>query len=211
MSSLYLSSRIALFKRVGREELGRSHGFIFMLQTPILMHFVLSHAPQDCMSLVLLFCGAIAALASFTAYIDFHYTLSLVGSRTNNLLSFVFGSRVSIIMRKQLRITSVDLTYLIRYVTKSISFPIASLIFYFTSRVLLPVVIFGLFFSRPILSNPARRLCLSLRPNSEPANLCGRSRCMFSSLNSVNAYDQHLFEFNHDFALKNHAIQSSFC
>ena len=118
MSSLHLSSRIALFKRVGREELGRSHGFIFMLQSPILMHFVLSHAPQDCMPLILLFYGVIAALASFTAYADLHHTLSLLGSRTNNFLFFLFFSyRASIIMHRQLRIISVDLTSLIRCVT----------------------------------------------------------------------------------------------
>ena len=163
------------------------------------MHFVLSHAPQDCMPLILLFYGVIAALASFTAYADLHHTLSLLGSHTNNFLSFVF--RLSGVYNYA-QATS---NYLGRpYFSDSmrdepISFLIASLIFYFTSRVLLPVVIFCLVFSRPILSNPASRLCLSLRPNSKPTTLYGRSRHMLSSLNSVNTYDQHLFEFNHDF------------
>ena len=159
-----------------------------------------------------------AILASFMACTDLHNTMSLFGHHTNTFMSFLFGSRASMIMRRQLRIISVDLTSLLRFVMKSISFPISSLLFYFTSKVLLPVVIFGLVFSRPTLSNPDNYLRLSsnpnkpagLRLNSKRATLCGRSRCMFSSLNSVNTFDQHFLEFNHDFITKNHAIQSAF-
>ena len=109
--------------------MGQSHGLIFMLQSLILMHFALSHAPQDCIYLILLFYGAMAILASFMACTDLHNTLSLFGHRTNTFLSFLFGSRASVIMRRQLRITSVDLTSLLRFVMKSISFLVSSLIF----------------------------------------------------------------------------------
>ena len=127
--------------------MGRSHSLLLMLQSLILMHFEFLCAPQGFTSSILFLYGIIAAFASFKAHECVHQTLYQVGYLTNNFMSIVFFSRVSLIMRRQLLITWVNLTSLLQCVTKYMSFQIASLLFYFTIRVILPLAMSGLVFS----------------------------------------------------------------
>ena len=161
---------------------------------------------------ILLAYGILATLAARKTRTCFHWALSQVGFHKKNILSIVFGSRASSIMRRKLKIAWTDVTFSLLYVTKTVSFPIASLLFHFTSKLLIPVAIFGLVASRPTLSDTYayNHVQHSLQSNSGPAALFGLSRCMFSLLNSVNAHDPNRFEFNHNFAFKNQAMQSAF-